>query len=317
MAIALLSLTAAQSAAAAGVTEVRLLAVGKAEATLSVDLDAPGLVVVSWGETPGAWTDSATSDSSDTHHQMPMPHLQPDTRYFYQLSIDGQAQGDVFTFQSGRSWVTRRASILVTADLPQGVPAEVSLAERLFAEESDALILLGSTAVDPAALRTLHGRSMAEKVVVVVDDSTSMRLDVADVRVMSDGPLPPTDDGNCWRVSIGDRAPAGAEIIITRGPSPSIALVGGSIRITLNDPETDAASAAPAATRADARLDFVEGHLVATLRSAEGTVLGKAELTRACKAPAPKESALPAHSADGEEPGTSDGDADVSDCDVK
>ena len=88
------------------------------------------------------------------------------------------------------------------------------------------------------------------------------------------------------------------------------------VHITLTDP--DLSDAAPNVPRAYARLDFAEGRLLATLHSADGASLGKAELTRACHAPAPKEPAAPIHSADGEdEPGTPDGDADVSDCGLK
>lgn len=292
--------------------DLRLLSVSKAEATLSLALSEPAAASVAWGEAPGEFTGRADASSIADHHQLTLTDLSPDTRYFYQVSVDGSPLPDILTFRSGRSWVTRRAALLVTADVPQGMPGEAELADRLFAEEADAIVVLGGDGGKPDVFGSLHRRSMAEKIVLAADPSVPTSLSVADVRVASTGSLPLADDGTCWRVALGTGAPAGAEIVITSGTESSIAVDGASMRITLADADL---SGGP---RAYARLDFVEGRLTAALRSSDGASLGHGELSRSCAPPKPKETAPAAHDyGDGDgEPGSSDGEAISSDCDV-
>ena len=301
-------LTGVLAQAAPAVTDLRLLSVTKSDATLSVDLASPAGIAVQWGETPGEWTGHAEAPSATDHHQVVMGGLSPDVQYFYRLVVEGTPSDDMLTFRSGRSWVTRRARVLVTADVPGGDAAgEKALADRMFATEADALVVLGGDAGKPADFARMHERSLTDRVVLAASGADA-HLGVADVKVVSGGALPSTDDGTCWRVGLGATAPAGVEVSVTTGPKSSIETAGDAVKLVLAEPDT---SGGP---RTYARLDFVEGQLTATLVDVDGNELGNASLKRTCAVPKPKAAPAAHASEDGEADGSSDAEADAADC---
>ena len=315
--LVLAGLLAPRAGSAASITGLRLLSIGKDQATLGVDLDAPAAVSISYGEAPGAWSATSESASESDHHELTLKGLSPDTRYFYQASVGGTPLPDVGTFRSGRSWVTRRALLLVTADAPQGADGEKALAARMFSEEADALVVLGATTEQAA---TLHARAAGDRLVLGAPVGGDAAFSVADVGVAS-LPLGPSGrkalgaEGTCWRVVLApddaaaSSAPKDADVVIRHGVPDALERKGDQLLVTLSDPEIDKGA------RADLRLAFAEGKLEATLRGVDGATMATASLQHACAVPKSKEQALAPGEADEGEPGSSDADGTVSDCD--
>lgn len=285
---AVLALVLAHSAAAAAtLTGMRLTSLGKDAAALHVELSEPATASVTWGEEPGAWQSTSASPGPAASHDLRMPGLAPDRRYFYQVLVDGEPAGDLATFVSGRSWVTRRAVILATAAAPAPTPEDKALADRLFAKEADALVLLSGEG-DAPAFRAHYARAMADRVVVTGPASPSRTLAVSDV-VMGFGDLDRSarTEGSCWRVALDDAAAPGADVALRRGEASSIAKEAGGITVTL-------------AGRSHAIVEAAEGRLTVTL--VDGPRVASESLERACAVPVAEASAQ------GEAPYDGDGD---------
>ena len=322
------------AAHAAQVTGVRLTAVSMDSVTFAVALDGPGAVALRHGEAPMAWGPPVESPQSGDRHELTISDLVPDTQYFYQVELDGQPAGDVLTFKSGRSWAARDATILVTADLPDGGPGEQALADRLFAEQADALVIVGARRpgerAGPASeedLRRLHGRSMTDRLVIA---STVTRIGhdkVSDVLVTRFGEEPsrPIDAQACWMVTespgpmlalprMPELANAITEIEVATGATASIepAVDGApeSVSITLDDARPGAAAPAHYA-----KLRITNGTATITLHDASGAETSRRVITRTCPTPASTQKLQQAFADDPTEAGTSDLDLDTKDCD--
>src|SRR5439155_784235 len=102
-----------------------------------------------------------------------------------------------------------------------------------------------------------------------------------------------------------------ADVLIARGDKSALDSDGKTLRVTLAD------AGASGGTRTYVRLEFAEGKLSASLRSADGASLAEATLTHACAIPKSKEEAVAHHGQDGEADETSSGDAEAasSECD--
>jgi hypothetical protein len=281
---------AAPALAAPHLTSLRLVESRKDSATLHVELSEPGTPSVSYGTEPGAWTSTADAGGAGTEADIKLTGLRPNTRYFYQAEIDGEPVGDVVTFVSGRSWVTRHATILATAAVPADTPDDQALAERLFAQEADALVLLGGA----GDALTIHSRSLADRVVLTSASDPAPTVPVADVLLAWSGASPADvakaaqDAGSCWIVGIGAAA-GDSSVVLQRGETSSLAITGDRLLVTL-------------AGRDSVALAFESGTLTATLTTASAT---KTEtMTRTCTAPKPAQ-------AEGHEAGEEDDSMDA------
>ena len=290
------------SAHATEIVGMRLLSVGKDSATLRVELSEPGVAGVSWGVEPGAWTKQSRGTGASDVHELKMPGLSPDTRYFYQVDVDGTPAGDIATFVSGRSWVTRKATILATAAVPAEGPEDSALADRLFARESDALVLLGGEG-DPATLRAVHGRAMTDRMVLTGPQETGATASVADVTLAWPGAdlgAAAEAAGSCWRVGLASDVPD-SDVVLRSGDASSLARSGERLVVTL-------------AGRDSAELAFLSGTLTATLMSAGSS--RTETLTKTCKVPAPAKAAEHLDALELEDELSVDGVRHESECDL-
>lgn len=265
------ALSGAPSAKAAELASARLLSVAKDSATLRVDLTAPETAAVSWGEQPGDWKGHAAAGDAAESHEFKLTGLSPTRRYFYQLEIGGVPQGDIATFTSGRSWVSRQATILVAAAAADASPESAALADALFAREADVLVLLGGEG-DPSAFLAQHGRALADRVVVTGPDAPAPAIPVADVVLAWTGAASLADakaaHGACWTVALGGDAPD-ADLVIARGEASAI---GAGERPTITIAGHDSLA-----------LSFASGVLTATLVTPGGPIERRIE--RACAPP--------------------------------
>jgi hypothetical protein len=297
-------LALSMSSIAVAAPRVRLAEVGKDSATLHVALDAPAAVEVAWGEQPGAFTATASSPEAESH-DVRMTGLSPDRQYFYEVRVAGAPATDLLTFTSGRTWVTRRAVVQVTADAPSGAPGEAELAETMFADAADALVVLGAAGEDEVA--ALHPRSATDRVVRAIAPGEASSLVVSDVAVAGGPSAPAPPEGTCWHVGAGDAA--GLDVQLAIGSTVKLEK-GTPLRIVLADPES-----AKDAPRAYARLAASSGKLVVELRDAAGKVLDRAELAKDCPIPKPDAASVAAAEGDpGDDAGSSELEADTSDC---
>lgn len=303
----------ATSAAAEEPPRVRVVEVAKDHVTVAVSLDAPADVAVSWGEAPMAWTGRAEGEPLAREHRLRLGKLVPDRRYFYQLEIDGRPVGEILTVRCGRSWVVRRETVLVTADVPDGRAGEEALAARLFAEDADLVVALGGDGGQPEAFDQLHRRTLGERLVLETGGSRDAGLVVvgqADVAfaLLGDatlagetttalawaGPALDTVQGACWKVLASARSVApeetaalaeiasgvGAQVVVAPGPTTGLHPHGDVAVLILSDP--DRRGAGP---RRHGRLAFVDGRLEAALVGPEGVVGEPVVLTRECPLP--------------------------------
>jgi hypothetical protein len=283
-ALALALALAGTGAAAAAAPRLRFTAIGKDSATLRVTLDEPATAEVVWGEEPGNWTGSATAAQPAALHELQLAKLAPSRQYFYQVRVPaGDESGDVLTFHSGRSWVTRQAVLQVVAHSPP--EAGSRLADRVYLDEADALVVLGA---GEAEVESIHLRSMANRLVLAAAAGGAEAASVADLAFRAGDSAPPAPRGACWLVAASEIA--GADIVVVAGTEPSIAR-GAPLRVTVTP-------------GAYARVEAEQGRLSVTLRDAAGTVLASAETSKEC--PIPKAEPLPevgageTHDADGE-----------------
>ncbi len=307
--LALAPFGAGPATATPALSQARLLEVAKDAALLRVELTEPAVATVAWGEEPGAFGQRATSEAADTTHEMRLTGLSPDRRYFYQVEADGAPVGDMATFVSGRSWITRRALLLATAAAPAATPESSALADRLFAREADALILLSGEG-DPASFATQHARAMGDRMVLTGPASSARATSIADVVVGWGSGTALQADADlataCWRVACSpdDASALAADVVLRAAESDqpsSLRQEGDRLIISL-------------AGLDHAALDFRGGTLTATL--ARGGSTDSASLTRICPvaiaAPTPAVSADPF--ADGSIEISVDGDHHDADC---
>lgn len=279
-ALLLAGLPCLTATAAPEIASMRLLDVGKDAATLRLELTEADVASVSWGEQPGDWLGSAVATEAAESHELNLTGLAPTRRYFYQVEIAGIPQGDIATFISGRSWVTRQATILVAAATPSGRPEDQVLADALFAREADALVMLGGEG-DAEAFRALHRRALADRVVSSGPDSPQASIPVSDVllswKAAADIEADAARQGACWRVALA--APSDtADVVLRGGEASALSRNGEQLVATIAGHDW-------------LELGFVSGTLTATLRGASGTLEERIE--RTCTVPKPAASDLP------------------------
>ena len=338
----LILLAIAASTAAAQEPRLRLLSVAKDMVRLEVQLDAPAAVEVEYGEELFAWDGRAESPVPAEKHELALTRLIPNRQYFYRVLVDGFETGEVLTFRSGRSWIDRTAQVDVLADTPSGDPAEATLAERLFADSSQAVVALGGDGGDPEGFRALHGRTMTERPVVETGgtgDTEALRtVAVSDLAIASVGENPlvladgspspaaqwlatalPAEEGACWLVAASAQAvepdsPAakallawaksvGVHAVLT--PSSRPVLVEGDevAWIGLPDP-------AGSGEHSSAQLRSAGGTLILKLLDGAGKQTQVASMTRDC--PIPQSLLSSAESAHGDdEDGFGGGESDL------
>jgi hypothetical protein len=226
--------------------------------------------------------------------------------------------------------VTRRATLLLTADAADGAAGEQPHADRMFAEVADALVILGEGAGSDATAR-LHRRSLTDRLVLAASDGPDARQ-VADVALAQAGMLDAAaglewaeaalraQESACWRV-VASSAPlpreralaSTADVVVMRGDAPSMEQSSGKLLVTLADPDAGGAGG-----RHHLRLAAKDGVLVATLLTSSGAELEQARLERACPIPASvaarRES--DAHELEPGESDSSDVDGAVEDCET-
>ena len=308
----LMAALALPASAAPGLAQLRLLEVGKDSALLRIELTEPATAAVSWGEEPGAFAHHANAEAADTAHELRLTGLAPDRRYFYQVEADGALVGDMATFVSGRSWITRHAVLLVTAAAPAATPASAALADRLFAREADAIILLSGEG-DASAFRAQQARAMTDRLVLTGASSAARTASIADVLIAfepgADLDAGATQATACWRVACAPPGSAAfdmdrADVILRAaddGKPSSLQKKGERLIVSLAG--TDHAA-----------LDFRAGKLTATLAGSPDSAT--ASISRTCPvatSPAPIAHEDPF----GEVELSLDGDAHDADCGLR
>ncbi|MEM7248640.1 MAG: fibronectin type III domain-containing protein [Acidobacteriota bacterium] len=344
LSLALTSATLLAASAADAQVHPRFREIAPRAASLDVKLDFPAGVEVVYGTELFDWTGRAESFDPAELHDVRLTGLIPDREYFYQVLVDGQPMGEVLTFRTNRSWVTRRADLHVLGDVIQDGVSEQGLADRVFADRSDVVLALGGEGDDELSFAEVHGRSLGDRLVVAVGgtgDRDGLRLlRVADMAVATAGDEPlldgkklsaagqwlvqvlPTAEDACWKVvasaqvlSESDAAvlapqleKAGVELLLSRATKPGVSRLGAMTWLRVSDPET-----AAGAPRNVGKLHVEEGKLSAILLDESGSTVAEASAEKVC--PLPPARAVPGAEAflddseDGE--GFSDFSADV------
>ena len=334
--------------AAAQAQLLRFTAIGKDSARLEIRLETPAAVGVDYGEELFAWEGRAESPEPATRHEVELTRLLPDRQYVYHLLGDDQETGEVLTFRSGRSWIDRTALIQVGAASPVGGAVQQAVADRLFAEQAHALVVLGGDAGNEEAFRSLHGRALGERLVLETGgsgDTDALRtVAISDVAIASVGENPlvlpdgsaspaaswaatslPAVEGACWSVAATARSvvpgsveakamlawatSASVQVLLSSAPEPTLQQEGGIAWLGL--PEATGENA-----RAIGRLRSAGGMLIVELEGGAAGDKKVISLTRDC--PIPKSLAAEVgfgSNDDGMEAGLSTIEGHAEDCD--